>query len=246
LGDIGILVATGQWNEALARSEEVEQLGASRFAQAELVETVGVLCERGELAEAERVLDRYAWLREAEQGELAVMIHYQDARLLRAQGRPAEALEAAERGLAFRSELAVTSLRIKLSFVEALEAALALDDLARTETLLTSIEALHPGELTPFLRAQAARFRAIINARYGRNEQVDGSFRRAEAIFREFGVVFYLAVTHLEHAEWLVEQGRGAEAGPLLAEARETFEQLGATPWLSRITENMPSATVTA
>ena len=46
--------------------------------------------------------------------------------------------------------------------------------------------------------------------------------------------MFYLAVTQLEQAEWLAEQGRADEAEPLLAEARETFEQLGATPWLAR------------
>jgi hypothetical protein len=41
-------------------------------------------------------------------------------------------------------------------------------------------------------------------------------------------------VTHLEHAEWLDGQGRSEEAEPLLAEARETFERLEATPWLER------------
>ena len=45
---------------------------------------------------------------------------------------------------------------------------------------------------------------------------------------------FYLAVSELEHAEWLAEQGRAEEAEPLLAEAREIFERLGATPWLER------------
>ena len=42
---------------------------------------------------------------------------------------------------------------------------------------------------------------------------------------------FWVAVTELEHAELL---GGGAEAERLLAEAREIFERLGATPWLER------------
>ena len=45
---------------------------------------------------------------------------------------------------------------------------------------------------------------------------------------------FYLAVTILEHAEWLVGEGRGEEAQPLLLEAREIFERLGARWWLER------------
>jgi hypothetical protein len=48
-------------------------------------------------------------------------------------------------------------------------------------------------------------------------------------------MVFHCAVTQLEHAEWLVGQDRGDEADPLLAEARQTFEQLQATPWLERV-----------
>jgi hypothetical protein len=47
-------------------------------------------------------------------------------------------------------------------------------------------------------------------------------------------VALWLAVTQLEHGEWLVGQGRADDAEPLLAEARETFERLSAKPWLER------------
>ena len=40
--------------------------------------------------------------------------------------------------------------------------------------------------------------------------------------------------TLLAHAEWLAGEGRAAEAEPLLSEAWEIFERLGATPWLER------------
>ena len=46
---------------------------------------------------------------------------------------------------------------------------------------------------------------------------------------------FYLAVVQLEHAELLAASDRAEECGPLLAEARETFEHLRATPWLERL-----------
>ena len=45
---------------------------------------------------------------------------------------------------------------------------------------------------------------------------------------------FYLAVTQLEHAEWLTAEGRNGEAAPLLDEARSTFGGLGAAPWLAQ------------
>jgi hypothetical protein len=52
---------------------------------------------------------------------------------------------------------------------------------------------------------------------------------------REFGMPFLLAIALTHHAEWLVSEGRTTDAEPLLAEARETFEELGAKPWLERI-----------
>jgi len=59
---------------------------------------------------------------------------------------------------------------------------------------------------------------------------------------------FWLAVTLTEQGEWLVAQGRAAEAEPLLAEARDTFEQLDAKPWLERVAaaESKPRAEVPA
>jgi len=46
---------------------------------------------------------------------------------------------------------------------------------------------------------------------------------------------FDRGVVLLEHGEWLGSEGRPREAAPLLAEAREIFERLRATPWLERV-----------
>ena len=46
---------------------------------------------------------------------------------------------------------------------------------------------------------------------------------------------FYLAVVRLEHAELLAASDETDECGPLLADARETFDRLRATPWLERV-----------
>jgi hypothetical protein len=46
---------------------------------------------------------------------------------------------------------------------------------------------------------------------------------------------FWLAVSLLEHGEWLVSQRRDSDAEPLLAESREIFERLKAKPWLDRV-----------
>jgi hypothetical protein len=59
-------------------------------------------------------------------------------------------------------------------------------------------------------------------------------YKAAAGGFREYNFPFWLAVAQLEHAEWLAAHGRGAEAEPLLTEAREIFERLQAIPWLER------------
>jgi len=53
-------------------------------------------------------------------------------------------------------------------------------------------------------------------------------FKAAAAGFREHGILFWVAVTLLEHGELAGDRA-------LLDEARGMFEGLGATPWLERV-----------
>jgi hypothetical protein len=163
------------------------------------------------------------------------MIHSCDARFLRGKGQAAEALASAERGLSFRDQLPFINTYIKTCLIEALESTLVLGDLARSEELLANIESLLPGETTPYLRGQGARFRALLDTGNEQEEGVDDHFLAAQAIFRETGLVFDLAVTQLERAEWLTGHGRVDEATPVLEEARLIFGRLEAHPWLERV-----------
>jgi hypothetical protein len=91
------------------------------------------------------------------------------------------------------------------------------------------------------LQAETARLRARLDAAHGSHDQVEERFHSASALCREFGFSFHQAVTQLEHAEWLTTQNRDEDAQPLLAEARATFEQLQATPWLARTAQATPT-----
>ena len=66
-------------------------------------------------------------------------------------------------------------------------------------------------------------------------EECDRLFRRSAATLRELGASFRLAVVQTEHAEALLCRGADDDVPALLAEARETFERLEATPWLERV-----------
>jgi tetratricopeptide (TPR) repeat protein len=221
-GAVGWLFSLGRWDEALVRFAEAEELASTSFAQGLLLAGVSIHCERGELEQARELLARLAAFAQSEDTTTAAIYAIQEAQLLRAEGKPKDALAAAERALATRQELGATFFAFKNGLVEALEAALALGDTAKARELLSSIDPLRPGELTPLLKAQQARFRARLAATDGETD-ADAGFASAEGLFRELETPFWLAVTRLEHAEWLVSQGRAEDAEPLLAQARETF-----------------------
>jgi len=131
-----------------------------------------------------------------------------------------------------RESFGISTQSVKQGLVEAIEAALALGEAERAAELVATIDAVPPGLRPPYLTAQADRFRARLA---GAASSAAHGFVAAEQRFRSIGVVFRLAVTQLEHAEWLLGQGRSAEAVPLLAESREILGQLEATPWLDRL-----------
>jgi hypothetical protein len=143
----------------------------------------------------------------------------------RGEGRFEDALRLGLSATEVARTSSETNQSIKLALVEAIEAALALGDRARAEELVTSIEAVPPGLRSPYLSAQALRFRARLAAS---DDLAIESFEAAAKRFRELGVVFWLAVTLLEHGELTGDAS-------FLDEAREIFEQLEATPWLQRL-----------
>jgi hypothetical protein len=113
--------------------------------------------------------------------------------------------------------------------VAGIEAALALGRTDRAEEFLAAIERQPPGLRTPLMAAQARRFR-------GRMSGSEADFAAAERQLRDLGIPFWLAVTQLEHAESLLVNGGREEAQMLLDEARPTFAELRAAPWLERVT----------
>jgi hypothetical protein len=66
-------------------------------------------------------------------------------------------------------------------------------------------------------------------------ELVEADLRAGIASLGAFGAVGERARTEEELARWLVGQGRGQEAAPLLDSARSTYRDIGATGWLARL-----------
>jgi predicted ATPase/class 3 adenylate cyclase len=153
----------------------------------------------------------------------------------RAEGRHADALAQAEQVLAMGDDLGFEHPYNRLAFVDALEVALEVGDLDSIRRHVEEFRQRRPADQLPFGVGQVRRFEALLAARAGENERAEERFRSAAEILREISARFYLAVVLLEHGEWLVQNGHPEEAEPLLTEARETFERLGAKPWLERL-----------
>jgi tetratricopeptide (TPR) repeat protein len=233
LGQVTPMFALGRWDEVLAVATALPQEEWIEMRQGFVnLASMGVLIHvcRGSQGEANGILETFAGFESSSDVQEQASLGCGKSSLLLARGNLADALRTAEAAFRVRDEMGVTSEYAKLGFVLALEAALELNDLRKAEELLGVVEGLPPGRYPQFLRAQVSRFRARLDS-----ERVEDDFKGAAGLFRELAVPFYLAVTELEHAEWLVAQGRADEAEPLLAEAREIFERLEAKPWLERL-----------
>jgi class 3 adenylate cyclase/tetratricopeptide (TPR) repeat protein len=243
---IGTLAALGRWDQAVAWAEEAraaEELVTQERSAAALVQLVPLHACRGELREAMALLDAQRELEISASWEQRFSFAITKAQVLLLECQPAEALSALNPVLAIRDELGLglSSGHVKSALVTAAEAALSLGDLARAEDVLAATRSAHPGQLTPWLRAQVARLRARANDLKGDHATVEADFRASEDGFRRLGTVVDLAAVLTEHAEWLAAQGQLDLAEAPGREARQIWEQLRASLWLERL-DRIPTA----
>jgi tetratricopeptide (TPR) repeat protein len=222
---VATLIMRGEWDEALERAAVAEEQAATEFAQGMALRAALVHGQRGEVERARELLTRHTDIADSENPDFAAVWVLLDAAVLGMEGRPEEALAAVRRGLEIHDAVGGPPPWILFYALES--AAVAGDDDIRE--LLGHVETLSTERLMASGRAMLARLRARLP-----EFDAESEFVTAERLFAELEAPFHLAATQLEHAEWLVAQGRPDEAETLLAEARETFERLEAKPWLKR------------
>ena len=223
------LAMTGSWNEALAAFAEIpeDQLPASAVHVSVVSGVLEIYLHRGQLANAQELLSLFADLERTAKGEDAAIYAGARAAVHHAAGHHADALKAGMQAAGLAPIVGAGQQGVKQGLVSAVDAALSLGEREPADELLASIETLPAGLRSPFLEAHAQRFRARMN-------DEEAGFKTAAAGFREYNFPFWLAVTELEHGEWLAAHGRASDAEPMVAEAREIFERLEAEPWLER------------
>jgi predicted ATPase/class 3 adenylate cyclase len=238
LGQSFPFYALGAWDEVLSMRDELprENWTRARIAFATALQSVtAVFVHRGRLQEATRMASALVELERSADVQERSVYGVARAQILVGEGKASEALPVAESVFAQRDAMGIDHDTVKEAFALALQAALKLGQLGKANELLTTVERLPPGLRPQFLNATVSRFRAQVAARSGNGDEADRLFKGAAGLFQELQMPFYLAVTRLEHGEWLVTHGRVEEAQPRLAEARKIFERLEAKPWLERV-----------
>jgi class 3 adenylate cyclase/tetratricopeptide (TPR) repeat protein len=229
--------AVGEWDRMIDRLNEApapdEVPEAALFLSLLKATQVPMLARRGSTAEAERLLASLPYQESPDLQDRATWAMMR-ATIDQAKGDPAAALAAAQVGIDLRAGLSLRHPAVRECFARAIEAAFDLADLDRVEELLGLIAAERPSGASPSLRAHLDRFQARVATARGPGDQVEPRFKSSAAAFRELGMPFPLAVTLLEHGEWLTGQGRADDARMLLNEAAEIFQRLKAAPWLER------------
>jgi tetratricopeptide (TPR) repeat protein len=240
LGQVYAHFALGDWDELLALVGEIpiEKVAEHRLAATGLLLIAPLVhVNRGDLDEAESALAAFPSVEASADVQEVATYATGMAVLDHARGRHSEALAGARKALRPIDEVGPAAEQSKEAFVVGIEAAFSLDDFETVDELLGIIEAYPPGKQPQFLQAHSMRFRARLADRRGNPAAVSALFKGAAGLFREIAFPFYMAVTLLEHGEWLVRAGRADEASPLLEEAREVFERLQGKPWLERLGE---------
>jgi hypothetical protein len=224
-GSTGGLDFLGRWDESLERGAEVEPYATTEFSRGLLLWLALIHLRRDDVGLAREILDRHSDIGTSGNLEFSAGYAAVEASVLAAEGRHADAFQAALRALAPEA----TSSAWWLSFTAA-EVALALPDDEQARELYNRIDSAVRGKRMHVVDAQLARLRARLS-----EEDALTALETAERIFRDLEAVYCAAVARAERAEHLLAAGRNEEAGELLRDSRETFARLRAKPWLDRV-----------
>lgn len=234
-----VYVFTGRWEELERLASELLDDGTERPSPEYLHYPLTFLYTlRGELDAAQASLAGVAPWERIDDDEFRAMYASLAIRVALATGRAKEALAHGNGLLGHTIEtLATSNEAVRNAWPDTLEAALELGRLDAAGELLALLSEQPPGDVPPYLRAQLARGRALVNAAEGEHDNVEADMSSAIEGFRSLAFPYWLARAQTDLAAWLIDQGRAGEAAPLLGEATATLQSLGAAPALARAQE---------
>ncbi len=232
-----IQLLRGQWLELERLAAALLGNDSDQTFEAEIHHRLAILhALRGDAALARASLDGLTTWEHTDDAERQMAYATDLIAVLLAEGRLEEALEQGQRILTPAVEkLAAASEIVRQAWPDTLQAALGLGRIEDARRLVQLLAELPPGHIPPYLEAQLARARALIDAAEDRHETAEARLRDVIDQFAALGYPYWLAVTQTDLAEWLIGLGRASEADELLGEAVLVLNELGARPALERL-----------
>jgi tetratricopeptide (TPR) repeat protein len=226
IGQLGeVLVLTGEWEEATRILDLNSQSPTDGMGTALRLEPlIDLYLARGQLAEARTLVDQASELAESTDLQTQAIFFQADSEVCLAEGRYDEALEIARRAFEIFRALNQPHYEV-LGYSVAIDAAIGLRDVENAERLLHEIRSIPAVERRSLVDAQTSRLEGKIEALRGGDPS--DAFARAEALFREIPMPYWLAVTLSDAADAGITGGAD--------EARSIFERLGARLWIAHL-----------
>jgi len=229
---------TGDWAATADRANQAIAVSPLQpiqaFGRAPLVL---LLCARGDPTGARPYLDGLESWAASDDVQDRALLGVAEGALAMSENRFGEALLAAARAAAESAQVnGFRSEGFRLAWPLAIEAALLADELDEARSQLSVVADAPRGHVPPYVRAQLVRFRALISIAEGSADpEIEADLRSAVDSMRDLGYRYWLARAEADLGRWLAAQGRGADAEPLLVEARDILSELGAQPDLDRV-----------
>jgi tetratricopeptide (TPR) repeat protein len=226
-------LAAGGWDEADTHAQQAVSAAPDGPTGALVRWPLVVLHSlRGQRHEAENHMSQLEQLADSDDMQDRAALNIGRAVVAITAGNPEDALanagEEARNYLGFRTE------GFRWAWPLALEAALAAGRLDDAAGLLAPVADAPVGHVPPYLRAQLARYTALLNAARHQDDTVEADLRQAITILTDLDYAYWLARAEADLADWLITRHRPDDAEPLLAAATDTFSRLGAQPDLDR------------
>jgi predicted ATPase/class 3 adenylate cyclase len=226
----------GEWDAALERTAElpVGEAASDAVLASVVAGLTRIHIERGDDALARALLLKLptdTTTADVQMRGIALWRRYVEAEL---DERYDEAIAGVDKSVVDAADLIPAQVIAELVHDAARYATLAGDHAAALR-VAEKVDALPATMHVRAVNAQLNRLRANAAAAAGRDDEAADAYAIALANARNLGYAYWLAPVLADYGIWLSATGRSEEATPLLAEARELFDGMGAVLSLRRL-----------
>ena len=227
----------GRWDESLTTLDELLAAGADpadASITGSLLGGARILVDRGLVEDARAYLELIPATLDTSDKQVEQTLQTRTQLFAEARGNLEEAVAPMLRAVEIAVDLGNASVTAE-GVRDATTIANDLGEPERAAAAAAACDTLPPSAHTRVINSQLFRLRACVAAARGDEAGAADAFAVALANARNAGFPFHLAPVLVDYGRCLVDTGRGDEAEPLLAEARELFTGMGANAWLDRI-----------